>query len=146
MFNFKGADSDFNVDWFSNIGDTIVGSMVFNTYFPVAMEVLYFGIRTIKRVLDKQGKEIDGTVYLTKCVSIQQYVDIFAGSQYFMHFKYSGILNIVFLTFCFGAGMPLLLPIATVSFLVLYMLENYMLHYVNKTPPNYDNKLNDEFL
>jgi len=63
-----------------------------------------------------------------------------------MHFKYSGILNIVFLTFCFGPGMPLLLPIATSSFLILYCLENYMLHYVNKTPPNYDNKLNDEFL
>lgn len=63
-----------------------------------------------------------------------------------MHFKYSGILNIVFLTFCFGPGMPLLLPIATASFFILYILENYMLHYVNKTPPNYDNKLNDEFL
>lgn len=143
MFNLYGSDSDFNLNWFSNIGDTIVGSMVFNSYFPIGMEFLYWGIRSLKRALDRNGAP-DG--YQTKCVSIQQYVNIYAGSEYFMHFKYSAILNIVFLTFCFGPGMPLLLPIATISFFILFTLENYMLHYVNRTPPNYDNKLNDEFL
>lgn len=63
-----------------------------------------------------------------------------------MQFKYSAIQNIVFLTFVFGPGMPLMLPVAAASFFVLYMLENFMLHYVNKTPPKYDNSLNNEFL
>jgi len=71
MFNLKGGDSDFNDDWFANIGDTIVGSMVFNVFFPVVMEVLYFSIRSLKRILDSVGKEIDDVKYQTKCVSIQ---------------------------------------------------------------------------
>jgi hypothetical protein len=71
MFNFKGADSDFNNDWFANIGDTIVGSMVFNVYFPVCMEILYFGIRSIKRIRDRASPPtINGITYKTKCVSI----------------------------------------------------------------------------
>jgi len=55
MFNLFGADSDFNSNWFSNIGDTIVGSMIFNSYFPVAMEFLWWAIRSLKRFLDKNG-------------------------------------------------------------------------------------------
>jgi len=136
---FTGADSDFNEDWFSNIGETIVGSMKFNSVFPVVIEVINFMVRTAKRQWDQFNLKDNSK---TKCVSMQQYVNIYAGSIYFMHFKYSGILNIVFLTFCFGTGLPLLMPIAFVSFFVLYMLETFMLHYVNITPPNYDEKLN----
>lgn len=67
MFNLKGADSDFNVDWFASIGDTIVGSMVFNVYFPVAMEFINWFVRGLKRFLDQRGTA-EG--YETKCVSI----------------------------------------------------------------------------
>lgn len=148
MFKLTGPDSDFNEDWFSSIGDTILGSMILNIYLPVAMEFVWYSIRSLKRFLDKSKAPVneDGVKAETKCVSIQQYVNIWAGSDYLMQFKYSAILNIVFLTFVFGPGMPLMLPVAASSFFVLFMLENYMLHYVNKTPPKYDNKLNDEFL
>lgn len=63
-----------------------------------------------------------------------------------MHYKYSSIQNIVFITMMFGAGLPRLFPIAAVSFLVLYLLEKYMLYYVYKYPPAYDEKLNNSVL
>lgn len=63
-----------------------------------------------------------------------------------MHYKYSAMLNITFITMMFGAGMPYLFPIAAFSFLCLYIVENYMLYYVYKEPPAYDDKLNNEVL
>jgi len=63
-----------------------------------------------------------------------------------MHFKYSAMLNIAFIAMMFGAGMPILFPVAAASYLILYVVENYMLYYVYKEPPAYDEKLNLEVL
>lgn len=142
MKAFNGSDSDFNQNWFSSIGDTIVGSMMFNIYFPIGMEIMWYGMRTAFRLKDKMGAGESGT----KCQTIQQYVNIQCGPQYFMHFKYSAILNITFMTMMFGVGLPILFPVAAASYGVLYCLENFMLYYVFKQPPSYDEKLNDSVL
>lgn len=63
-----------------------------------------------------------------------------------MQFKYSAIMTIVYITFMFGAGMPLLFPLASCAFLVLYLLETTSLHYIHQTPPAYDVELNDACL
>ena len=66
--------------------------------------------------------------------------------MYFMHYKYSAIMNITFITFMFGPGIPILFPVAAVAITVRYLIENYMLYYVYKEPPAYDEKLNDTVL
>jgi len=70
------------------MGETVVGSMVFNSIFPIVMEIGFWGMRMAFRKLDSirapEGKN-------TSCISLQQYVNLYSGSTYFMHFKYSGI-------------------------------------------------------
>jgi hypothetical protein len=61
-----GVDSDFNADWFTNIGATITGAMQFNIIMPVALEFVYFGMRTMFRIKDKIGAGESGT----KCTTI----------------------------------------------------------------------------
>jgi len=68
------------------------------------------------------------------------------GPVYFMHFKYSSILTIVYITFMYGFGMPVLFPIALFSFIVLYLVEKYALFYVHITPPMYDERLSNDVL
>jgi len=63
-----------------------------------------------------------------------------------MHYKYSAMMNITFITFLFGSGIPILFPIAAMAFFVLYVLEVYMLYYIYKEPPAYDEKLNNSVL
>jgi hypothetical protein len=63
-----------------------------------------------------------------------------------MHYKYSSIMNIVFITMMFGPGLPILFPIAAASLAVFFCLEKYMLYYVFKQPPAYDEKLNNSVL
>lgn len=70
----------------------------------------------------------------------------FSGPLYYMHYKYSAVMNITFITLMFGPGIPILFPLAAVALAVRYLLENYMLYYVYKEPPAYDEKLNNSVL
>ena len=63
-----------------------------------------------------------------------------------MHYKYSSVMNIVFITMMFGAGLPVLFPIAAASLTVLFCLEKFMLYYIYKQPPVYDERLNNSVL
>lgn len=55
-----------------------------------------------------------------------------------MHYKYSTILNISFVTLMFGFGMPILFPLAIFALFILYMTEKTMLYFSYKNPPMYD--------
>jgi hypothetical protein len=65
----------------------------------------------------------------TKTKNSFQYIDIYAGPEYYIHYKYSTIINTLWITFMFGAGMPLLFPIALCQFIVLYFMEKVLLVY-----------------
>jgi hypothetical protein len=41
----------------------------------------------------------------------------------------------------YGMGIPVLFPIAALSFFTLYCMEKLMLHFVYRKPPMYDEKL-----
>lgn len=59
-----------------------------------------------------------------------------------MHFKYSMILNIIYVTMMYGVGMPVLFFYALVSLILLYLVEKFMLYYGYRKPPQYDVVLN----
>lgn len=143
MLGLKGDSTDFDQNWFTNIGDTIQGAMAFGIYFPVCMEVLWFSVRSLKRILDKRNATEEKP---SNSNSIQQFINKFCGPQFFIHYKYSTILNTVYIAMMFGPGMPFLFPVAFCSLTVLYCLEVYMLFYVYKRPPAYDALLNNHVL
>lgn len=135
--------ADFNSDWFSTIGKTIKDSMIFGSVFPIINELIMYGVRTMFRLLDRcRAKEGHSTSKTT----IQQYINLMSGPQFFMHYKYSTVLNTIFITMTFGAGIPELFFIASVTILNLYLLEVFLLHYIYKCPPAYDEKLNKSAL
>ena len=59
-----------------------------------------------------------------------------------MHYKYSTILNVTFVTLMYGVGIPMLFPIALANFIVLYVLERLLITYYYKQPPAFDEELN----
>jgi hypothetical protein len=63
-----------------------------------------------------------------------------------MHFKYSTILNSVFVTFMFGFGIPILFPICAVTFWIIYVIEKASFYYSYKVPPSYDERLSQSVL
>jgi hypothetical protein len=73
-------------------------------------------------------------------------VDIYAGSIFYIHYKYAFILNVTYVTMMYGLGMPLLFPVAAITLFILYIVEKYEFFYVYRLPPMYDAKLNNAVL
>ena len=118
--------------------------MMFNIYWPLIEFSIYWAMRAGFRLKDRGCKSCN--VENTKKTTIQQYVELYSGPNYFIHYKYSAILNITFVTFMYGLGLPILFPIAVCAFFVLFMVEKAMLYYSYRMPPMYDNVLNDSVL
>jgi len=135
--------SDFSHLWFSDIGVTLTGAMLFNCYWPIFDFCMWGAIRKTLRFLD-QGFTCNKNK--TKKTTIQLYVELHSGPVFFIHYKYSAILNIVFVTMMYGMGIPVLFPIAALSLFVLYCVEKFMLYFVYREPPMYDEKLNTNAL
>ena len=138
-----GHIPDFNDTWFRTIGSYMIYTMLFNSFYPLLEAVGYWAMRLAFRGLDSGCRR---DKYKTKTTSIQSYIDVYAGPVYFMHFKYASIETIVFVTFMYGFGMPILFPIAAFSFAVLYLCERSMLFYAYRLPPMYDHRLSESVL
>jgi hypothetical protein len=57
-----------------------------------------------------------GDPYITKKTGMAAYKDLYSGAEYVIHFKYAGVLNIVYITFMYGMGMPILFVLAAFNF------------------------------
>jgi len=90
--------------------------MIINALFPLCEIFMNYGPLWLARKLDGGNKDS----YNTKCSNMQRYVDIYSGPVYQIHFKYSGIMNVTFVTMMYGIGMPILFPIAAFSYFMLY--------------------------
>lgn len=113
--------------------------MFINACFPLIELGYGYPLKVLFRVLDRG---LDKKSMKTKKKTIQQYVNLHAGPEYMMHFKYSAIMNISFITFMYGLAIPVLFPVALISFIVVYLVERITLTYYYRKPPMYDEKMN----
>ena len=142
-FGLNGNMSDFNSDWFRTTGNLMISTMIFNAYYPILEFVGFWALRLWPRLSDS-GWTLDHNK--TKTTSVQGYIDIWGGPLFYTHFKYSSVLNIVFVTFMYGFGLPILFPIACVTFAVTYIIEKSSLYYSYRQPPAYDATLSNTCL
>jgi hypothetical protein len=140
-----GSFPDFNSGWFMIVGNVIVDTMYFNAFWPYIDIILYGGIRLAYRWCD-HGLCGSWNKYNTKATTLQQYIDLYSGDGFYMHFKYSTIMNIVFTTMMFGLGMPILFPYAVIGLINLYVTEKGLLYYSYRQPPNYNNILSNSVI
>ena len=52
-------------------------------------------------------------------------MDLYTGPDYIVHYKYSGILNVTYVTMLYGLGLPMLFPIAFLSYFIFWATERY---------------------
>jgi len=107
--------------------------------FPIIEFGMYWAMRFVPRWMDRGYKCVmKEDKYNTKTTSIMSYIDLYAGPEFLMHFKYSAILNIVFVTFMYGLGLPLLFVYAVVALTILWVSEKLLFFYSYRLPPMYD--------
>lgn len=102
--------------------------MMFNIYWPAMEACVWWGYRLGFRLLDRRFKTCNDEY--TNKTTIQQYIELYSGPIFFIHYKYSSILNITFVTMMYGVGIPVLFPIAALSMMMLYIVEKFMVYYV----------------
>ena len=52
-------------------------------------------------------------------------------------YRYSDMMNILFVTFTFSSSMPILLPFAAIYFGLQYAIDKFCLLRLYRTPPTY---------
>ena len=121
------------------MGQIITSTMTNIIFWPILEFCVFFSLRFLARFYDRGCSCKNES---TKKRSISDYIDLYAGPMYFIHYKYSYILNVVFITFMFGAGIPILFFQALAALIVLYICERLTLAYSCIPPPMFDQTLN----
>jgi hypothetical protein len=110
--------------------------MFIQAIYPLIEFGYTYPMKWVFRWLDKRGG------VKTKKITIQQYVNLHAGPDHALHFKYSSVMTVTYMTFMFGVALPVLFPIAAIAFFVLYTVERLTITFFYRKPPMYDEKMN----
>jgi len=100
--------------------------MLVNAFMPVIEFCINYTKAWVFRRLDRRGGVDE---YTTHKKSLQLYIELYSGPEYMIHFKYSIVLNVAFVTMMYGVGIPFLFFIAGLSFFVLYSVERLCVAY-----------------
>ena len=82
-----------------------------------------------------------GDPYVSRQKTMIGYKEVYLGSIYLIHFRYSDTLNVVYVTLLYGLGLPLLFPIAAVTLLNQWLAERITLAYLVRQPAAMDDRL-----
>ena len=139
---FHAKYTDYDDDWYATVGYLLVQTMAINAVVPIAAQCATVTVALMLRWWDS-GFEKDPVLrpYKTKKTQVSQYVKTHSGPNYMVHQKYSQLFNVTFVTCLYGAGMPILFPIAAFSYFNVWCLEKLNLAYFYKLPPSMDDKL-----
>jgi len=135
---FNGPFPDYVPYWYASVGYAVTDTMILNAFFPIIFQVMDDTIAWLMLKLDN-GWSND--VYKTKKTQVSQYVALHSGPQYIVHFKYSTVFNVTFVTLMYGVGMPILFPVAILNYVIFWCLERYHMAYTYQLPPSLDDKL-----
>ena len=139
---FNGPFNDYMPIWYSAVGYTIVQTMIINAFMPVISQVISDVLKAWGQRRDQSWeKDPAKAKYVTKKTQVSQYMDLYMGPEYIVHFKYSSVFNITFVTMMYGVGIPILFPIAVLSYTILWISERYYVAYNFQMPPSLDDRL-----
>ena len=138
---FNGIYPDYNANWFGDVGVTVCAALFSQMFWPLIEFWAFFGMRYFFRVLD-QRTLIPNKYNKTSNKTLQAFENMYAGPVFSIHYKYSFIMNVTFVTFLFGPGMPILFPIAWFAIFLQYTMERLMMAYSYRKPIMYDSEIN----
>ena len=138
MIFFVGTETDFSVTWYRTVGLTIIRTMMSQAIWPLIEFGMFYSILNLSRWADRS---YSSDTFSTKSPSVQAYIDLYAGPEYLIHYRYAAILLQIGVAFCYGCAMPPLYAIACLAFVILYINERLLVCYYYREPPAFDEKM-----
>ncbi|KAK9817052.1 hypothetical protein WJX72_008912 [[Myrmecia] bisecta] len=126
---FQGVLGDMIPQWYALIGR----AAIFNIILMGVSKAGFVAYRAGWYRYQLRGR--------TACVTQTQLNAAYEGPAFALADRYGELLNIVFCTMLFAAGLPVLYPIAALIFIAAYWCEKWELLKLSKIPPQYTNDL-----
>ena len=133
-----GVYYDFNQFWFTDIGNQVMSILVIQSFFPPLEFIGLWFLDVVKRSYDQGRCWRKLEPESTKQKTLFGYKNLYCGTEFDIHYQYSNMLVITWVTFLFAPGLPILFPIALFGMILLYATNRVTLAYYNRRPPVYD--------
>ena len=124
---FQGPYEDFEVDWYQTVSSTLSFTLVVNAaVFPLT-------------ALGKAAFRSFSRFALAGGAPTQRRLNkMYEGDTFDLSERYAQMLSMVFVSLCFQAAMPALVPVTALFCFVVYHEAKYTLLRHSKKPPAYD--------
>ena len=95
-----------------------------------------------KRAYDRGSVRITAeNSKFTRKKTIQDYVKLYSGPEYSMSIAYAQILLIIYISFLFGFGIPIMFPIGLFSIILIGLLDRLLITYFCVRPKSYGSEM-----
>eukprot|EP00742_Colponemidia_sp_Colp-10_P005016 GILJ01005359.1.p1 GENE.GILJ01005359.1~~GILJ01005359.1.p1 ORF type:complete len:1183 (+),score=192.60 GILJ01005359.1:83-3631(+) len=132
---FDGPYGDFSDSWYQTVGASIVLTMCINMVAPVIASSVF-------RLLAKYGQCRDRgcskDMRKTKKITQREYEAQYMGPEFLLDSRYAHALNTIFVCLLYSSGMPIMLWVAFLSFMVGFWFDKVWFVRFYKTPPQFD--------
>lgn len=133
MFLFQGQYEDITSDWYISIGSIIIMTMIFNITFPFMELLLTSVFKCLRKCVDKRCWSRK-----TSQKYKADYISLYSSDVYPIEERYALVISIFWITMIFNCVIPVLNVIAALSFLLLKLIDKYLVFKFFKTPINFD--------
>ena len=145
---FDGRFYDYSPQWYVSVGDALVQTMLLNAFMPPIFEAINSAQTWAMQAKDSKkwcccGVSNYDRMFATRKKQIYDLIELYSGPDYISckHVKYSQLLNVTYVTMMYGLGLPMLFPIALLSYFIFWATERYQLAYCFQMPPAMDDKM-----
>jgi hypothetical protein len=91
MFPLHGQYPDLDENWYETIGPQLIQTMMIMAIYPYIELAIFGSLWLLYQILDKSCQCCDKNK--TKATTSLQFINLYAGPAYLMHFKYSSIMT-----------------------------------------------------
>lgn len=138
-----GRYPDYSPDWYLDVGSLLYQTYLFVVVWPIVDAVWWWFVGKLMQLYDKaKCCCCCSDPARTKQTTLQNYIWLHGGQEFDMHNKYAQIINLIFVAFMHGMGLPLLFPLAALGIFILYIVDRLKMAYYYRQPPLYDASLN----
>lgn len=134
---FAGNFGDLDPEWYSNVGGTLLFSMILNIITPHLASLFFMYLTLCFRCCDsgcEKGK-------ITKKKTRKEYFELYTGPEFDMDARYASILTYLYIVLILAPGMPLLYICFFLYILLTIIIDKIMILRYYKNPPRYDLKI-----
>jgi hypothetical protein len=129
----SGEYEDFTTPWYGTVGTTIITTAAINALIPPTLMTVEFFLDLCSRrsVLNTPGA----------VVRQSQLDELFVGARFATPPRYPLVITMTVVSYTYSGGLPLLLPLAAIGFLMQYAVDKWMLLKFYRKPAAYDSSM-----